>query len=141
MSHVKRIYTEEERKELQQNPYTASVSPMGKIKFTLAFKQFALEQHQKGTRTKDIFKMAGYRPELFEACTMRTRISRILREAASPEGLRESRTGARSAKRSVDTMQTRTAIRHLENQVQYLEEQMEFLKKLIELDRQNGSMK
>ena len=40
----------------------------------------------------------------------------------------------REPARNLDKMQTKTAIRHLENEVEYLRLQMDFLKKLIELD-------
>lgn len=130
----KERFTEEEREELLANPYTDSITSGGAIRFTLAFKEYAWRQKRKGTRTVDIFEAAGYRRELLSPVNMRSIMHRIKEEAESEEGLQAPRTKKAHA-RNLDKMQTKTAIRHLENEVEYLRQQMEFLKKLIELDR------
>jgi hypothetical protein len=126
-------FTEEEREELLANPYTDSITPGDTIHFTLAFKEYAWKQKRKGKRTMDIFEAAGYRRELIPPAKMRSIMHRIKVEAESEEGLQEPRTKKKPA-RNLDKMQTKTAIRHLENEVEYLRLQMDFLKKLIELD-------
>lgn len=123
-------YTEEQQAELQSNPYTAYVTECT-IKFTKAFKEFVLKELEKGTKRKDIFKKAGYRIELFTLSQYASQIRSIRLEAASKEGLKETKLPAKESRAKQD----RKRIRELEERVIYLEQAVDFLKKTHHLKK------
>lgn len=61
----KPTYTEEQVKEFLANPYTHYAS-IYRLKFTLEFKQFFMEQREiPGMTTRKILQKAGYNPDAF----------------------------------------------------------------------------
>ena len=124
-------YTKEEQIELRSNPFTHDVSDH-RLVFTLAFKKFALEESRRpGMTSRKIFKKAGYRTEIFTGSRMTRVVSDIIKEAASPGGLKAPRVS-----KGPDTRKKHheTEIRELKNRVQILEQELDFLKKIRYLD-------
>ena len=119
-------YTDEEKAELMSNPYTFRVTDF-KVIFTLAFKQFVLDEIGKpGMSSAKIFRKAGYRIELFSEPRRLYCIKRIREEAASEEGLREPKPVRKAPS---EKKQTSTRIKDLEERILILEQQIDFLKK------------
>ena len=133
-------FTPEEIEIIRQNPYVISVGPV-RIKYSLAFKQFAIEQSAKGVRSPEIFRKAGFDPDMMGRSRMIAALKAFKREAASPEGLHEPRGKSREerlsqfAKEDLSKKQTRRAIRELQDKVIELEQSIEFLKKIQSLEK------
>ena len=85
-------FTEEKRADLLSNPYTSRVSDC-RVYFSLAFKQLVMENIDKEDMTaRKVFRLAGYRDELFTSDYRKRAVQRIRKESTSPEGLREPKT-------------------------------------------------
>lgn len=132
---TKQRFTQEEIEIIRQNPYVVSVCST-KISYSLAFKKFAIQQAQKGFKSPEIFRQAGFDPEMMGKPRMYAALKYIKAEAASPEGLREPRGKSKDerlaefAKEDFERKHTKTAIRELQNKIVHLEQQIEFLKKI-----------
>ncbi|WP_405376412.1 HTH domain-containing protein [Pseudobutyrivibrio sp.] len=136
MTRKKCVYSDEQVKILEQNPYTYSVTN-SKLVVTLAFKEFFMTQVNKpGMTCPKILKAAGYDPKMFSRGAMDQLRNRILSEAASPEGLKAPRGLSQAekikvfAEKDLDNQRTSTSIKELQSRVVHLEQQVEFLKKI-----------
>ena len=87
-------------------------------------------------KSPEIFRRAGFDPEILGKPRMYAAVKSIKIEAASPEGLHEPRCMskeerlAKFASDDYSKKQTRVAIRELQNKIVHLEQQIEFLKKI-----------
>lgn len=128
-------FTQDEMDILRQNPYVVSVSST-RITYSLAFKQFALEQAKLGFKSTQIFPMAGFDATMLGKTRMIVALKKFKREAASPEGLREPKGKSREQrlatfeKAEFDKKHTKVAIRELHKKIVHLEQEIEFLKKI-----------
>lgn len=133
-------FTQEEMDIIMQNPYVVHVSP-SRIIYSLAFKKFAIEQAKQGYKSTQIFRMAGFDPELMGKSRMKSALEKFKVEAESSEGLHEPRGKSRDeriadfAKTDFEKKHTKVAIRDLQQRIVHLEQQIEFLKK-IQLPKQ-----
>ena len=136
----KQKFTQQEMDIIAQNPYVVSVHPT-RISYSLAFKKFALQQAKKGARSPEIFRKAGFDPEMLGKQRMYAALKKFKKEAASPEGLHEPRGKSKEdrlaefAKEDYSRKHTKVAIRELQDKVVHLEQQIEFLKKIQFLDQ------
>lgn len=124
-------FTNEQVEILKQNLYTADVTAQ-RIRYTLDFKIFVMKQVQAGLTSTNIFKKAGYDPEILGKQRIYMTVKNIKKEAASPDGLRSPRTvkqAERFAQEELSKKRTSTAVRELQERVIYLEQEIEFLKK------------
>ena len=134
-------FTSEEMEQLRQNKYVINVTPY-RIAYTLEFKQFAIKEASLGTKSPEIFKKAGFDPDMLGKPRMYAAIKTFKNQAASPEGLRASLKKTREdriaefARDDYSKKQTKSAIRDLQNRIVHLEQQIEFLKKIQSLDEQ-----
>ena len=132
-------FTPEQMEQLKQNKYVISVSP-NKISYTLEFKQFAMKEAALGTKSPEIFRKAGFDPEVLGKPRIYAALKTFKHQAASPEGLRPSCKKTREeqlaefANEDYDRKHTKVAIRELQNRIVHLEQQIEFLKKIQFLD-------
>lgn len=132
---TKQRFTQDEIDIIAQNPYVVSVCPTH-ITYSLAFKKFAIKQAQEGVKSTEIFRRAGFEPEMLGKPRIYAALKLFKREAASPEGLHEARGKskeerlAKFAKEDYSKKQTKVAIRELQNKIVHLEQQIEFLKKI-----------
>ncbi|MBR4410263.1 MAG: hypothetical protein IKT31_03000, partial [Firmicutes bacterium] len=121
-------FTDEEIKILESNPFTLTVSE-SQIRFTVEFKRFLLEEREiNGTPWKEIFRKAGYDPEMLGARRMQRASENIRKEVLSAKGLHESSSKKHISKGN-ERVQTRKAIQQLQDEVLRLQQQIEFLKK------------
>ena len=122
----KHYFTEEEKAELLSNPYTSYLSAC-RVFYSHAFKQLVIDNiNKKGMTSTKVFRLAGYRDDLFSHTYRKRIVKRIRMEAESPEGLQEP---VPPKKKPVKKKHIDTEFRELEKRVQILEQQLEFLKK------------
>ena len=128
-------FTQDEINTLSKNPYVVSVCST-KISYSLAFKKFAVEQSQKGVKSTEIFRSAGFEPEMLGKPRIYAALKSFKKEAASPDGLHEPRGKskedrlAKFAKEDFEKKHTKVAIRELQQKIVHLEQEIEFLKKI-----------
>lgn len=121
-------FTKEQQELLAANPFTLSVNDY-QIRFTVDFKRFLLGERKKNhTPWKEVFRKAGYDPELLGKTRMDSIIHKVRKEDASEKGLRETAKKKKDPK-SQERQQMKTAIRDLQQEVEQLRQQVEFLKK------------
>ena len=136
---TKQRFTQEEIEIIQQNPYVVSVCST-KITYSLAFKKFALKQAQSGVKSPEIFRRAGFDPEMLGKPRMYAALKSFKTEAASPEGLREPKCKSQEeklaefAREDLTRKHTKTAIHELQDKIVHLEQQIAFLKKIQSLE-------
>lgn len=127
------VYTEEQIAILSSNPYTRSVNE-NRISFTVEFKQFLLDERKRtGTPWKELFRQAGYDPEIFGKQRIDAIVRTIRKQAASPKGLREP--SGKIRKDISEKAQLRKSVRDLQEQILILNQKIEFLKKTIAIDK------
>ncbi len=127
------VYTQEEIAILASNPFTRSVNE-NRLSFTVEFKQFLLDERKRtGEPWKEIFRQAGYDPELFGKQRMDAMVRQIRQQAASPKGLRAP--SGKPVKAVSEKAQLRRSVRDLQEQIEILEQKIEFLKKTMAIDR------
>lgn len=132
----KRYFTNEEKAELLSNPYTSYVSNC-RVYYSLAFKKLVIDNIDKeGMNSTRIFRLAGYRDDMFSHDYRKRVVKRIRMEAETPEGLQEP---VLPKKKEVKRKRSETEFRELEKRVLVLEQQLEFLKKSRHL-RETGQL-
>lgn len=133
----KKVFTEEEMKQLLSNPYTARVTPHILL-HTLEFKKFYMKEHEAGTTVIEIYRKAGYEPEMLGISRIKRKGYMIQKEAASVDGLkpvsdqREAQLAA-LAKADLSKEATEKAIAELQAEVLRQGQEIEFLKKILSL--------
>ena len=132
----KKTFTQKEIETLNANDYTAFVNERT-IRFTLAFKLFAVDEFRAGTKSTRIFEKAGYDINILGTTRVYAVIKRIKKEMNSPQGLREpngqtkKRKAEQFAKEQLAKKETSDALDALQNKVVQLEAEMDFLKDLM----------
>lgn len=132
----KKNFTEDEKKELLNNPYTFRVTDH-RIYFTLAFKQYAMAEIDKPDMTsRKVFVNAGYSTDILSPRNMRYAIKQMRKEAASAEGLKEPSLPKQPQPKKKDASKE---VEELKKRVETLEQQIDFLKKTEHL-RKTGQI-
>ncbi|MCD8206364.1 MAG: hypothetical protein LUD72_00345 [Bacteroidales bacterium] len=125
-----KAFTDEEIESLRSNPYTYSVTERH-ISYTLEFKKLFWERHTKGVTTRQIFKDAGYDPEMLGKNRIEGFASTVNREhregIESYEGVRPR--GMRNPSADGEDACLKE-LRDLRHEVEYLRQEIEFLKKI-----------
>ena len=136
MSTNKVPFTAEQLKALAANPYTRSVNEY-QIRFTVSFKKYLLaEREAHGTPWKEIFRKAGYDPDVLGDKRIEHIVSRVREEARSEKGLHETGAMKKFSARDLEKQQLKTAVRELQKEVIHLNQMIEFLKKTEQLSSQ-----
>lgn len=129
MTQIKIPFTREQKEALEINPFTLSVNDY-QIRFTVEFKKYLLAEREKnGTPWKDVFRKAGYDPDVLGKWRIDSIIKAVKKEASSPKGLHET-TSVKRLSKDLERKQTQKAIQDLQNEVIRLQQQVEFLKKI-----------
>lgn len=128
------LFTNEQQEILRANPYTLSVNDRH-IKFTIPFKRFLMNEYSKpGVTLKQAFRNAGYDPDMLGQSRITGIIRHIRKEAASPEGFRETdRSKKRLAEEDLAKKRTSTAIKELQRELLKTQQELAFLKKILQL--------
>ena len=128
MSNTRLPFTPEQKVILAANPFTLSVNDYT-IRFTKQFKEFLLAEHERNkTPWKDVFRKAGYDPEVLGKKRMENIIYHTRKEAKSPEGLHET-SPKKADKQDFEKKRMQTQIRELQEELEFLKQQVDFLKK------------
>ncbi|MBR0392878.1 MAG: hypothetical protein IJK38_11215 [Oscillospiraceae bacterium] len=128
MSTNRLPFTPEQKAILAANPFTLCVNDYT-IRFTKAFKEYILAEHERNkTPWKQVFRKAGYDPDLLGQKRMENIIFHARKEASSPGGLRETAPKKKNAK-DLEKKRMQTQIRELQEEMEFLKQQIEFLKK------------
>ena len=128
-------FTQTEMEQLRMNPYVLNVTP-SKITYSLDFKKWALAEAEKGLRSPEIFRKAGFDTEVLGKPRMYAAMKKFKKQAASPEGLHEPKGKSKEerleafAKEDLSRKHTKTAIKELQDKIVHLEQMIEFLKKI-----------
>ena len=129
MAQIKIPFTKEQKEALESNPFTLSVNDY-QIRFTVEFKKYLLAEREKnGTPWKEVFRKAGYDPEVLGKHRIDSITRAIKAEVNSPKGLHETTT-VKKLNKDLERKQTQKAIQDLQNEVIRLQQQVEFLKKI-----------
>lgn len=129
MTRIKIPFTKEQKEALEANPFTLSVNDY-QIRFTVEFKKYLLTEREKNnTPWRDVFRKAGYDPDILGKNRMDAIINNIRKEAASPKGLHET-TSIKKRVIEQEKKNSEKAIRELQEEVIRLQQQIEFLKKI-----------
>ena len=133
MSNV-HTFTPEEKIELLSNPYTVHVAE-NRVWFSLAFKELVISNIFKpGVTNLTVFRMAGYRDELFSKGRRYSIVKRIIQEASSEDGLKESTISQRQRKKNKEVGTSNKEMRELQERIETLEQELDFLKKIRHAD-------
>lgn len=135
---MKKLFTPEQQRELASNPYTLTVTNQ-QIKFTVEFKQYLLNSlSNPDIHAFQVFRSAGYDPDVLGRGRINAIIRRVRKEAASEKGLRETAAPRdKLLEEDLSKKRTATAIRDLQEEVIKLKQQIEFLKKIQILDMED----
>ena len=137
MNTAKVPFTAEQKAALAANPYTRFVNEY-QICYTLAFKKYILaEREAHGTPWKEIFRKAGYDPNVLGKKRIDYIASKVHKEVCSEKGLHETAAQKKFSDKDLEKQQMRTAIRDLQKEVIRLHQMVEFLKKTQQLNAQD----
>ena len=131
---TKKIFTPEEIKILEKNPYTHHATTH-RIVFTAEGKQRILDIYSEGKPMRVVLREMGYDPDIIGEGRFKSIIKHIRDEASSKTGIHEGyvrsiRKGPMSPEEVASLSPTRGSIASLRNEVAYLRAEVEFLKKL-----------
>lgn len=133
------IYTQEQVAILASNPYTRDVSQY-RISFTVEFKRFILEERDRsGKPWKEIFRLAGYDPEIISKARRDRIVIEARKQAASPQGLRAP--ASKPRKTASDNETLRKTVKDLRDEIEILNQKVEFLKKTVAVRQRQGLQK
>ena len=129
MTCTKILFTKEQQEALARNPFTLSVNDH-QIRFTVEFKKYLLEEREKNaTPWKEIFRKAGYNPDVLGKNRIDKIIQTVRKEASSPKGLHET-TSKKALNKQVKKHHQQKEIEELQKEVVRLQQQIDFLKKI-----------
>ena len=116
MSRIKIPFTKEQQEILRNNPFTLCVNDY-QIRFTVEFKKYLLAEREKnGTPWKQVFRKAGYDPEIIGETRLQGIVKNIRNEAASEKGIHET-SSIRKRELELEDKKTKKAIRELQQEV------------------------
>lgn len=121
-------FTQEQIDILKVNPYTAFVDETT-LKFTLAFKKYALKESEAGKKAREIFTKAGYDARIIGKVRLSNAMRNIRNQAKSAKGLRPPA----CERRANELREKEATIKALNSRVNMLEDELFLLKKSINL--------
>jgi hypothetical protein len=127
----KRIFSEEQIKELSQNPNVERCSNKS-ITFHKDFKLSAVKKYHEGLPASEIFKQAGFNVDLIgrkEPKWCLTRWRKVFKDKGV-EGLSNETRGKAGGRPKVNWSNEKEKIKYLETQIAYLKAENDFLAKL-----------
>lgn len=136
---MKKLFTPDEIRGFENNPYTAKVTE-SQIKFTDDFKDDFWRLYLTDMPVKDIFITLGYDPEILGIKRTDGFVYNLRKRFLTTDQRLNSQSRTSTTKRlpaDVDysKMKSNEAFRAMQTELQYLRQEVEFLKKLYALDR------
>lgn len=120
-------FTEEQRKELEENPYVDKVSHKA-ITYSEAFKHHFAEEKGLGKGTTQIFREAGFNVKVLGKSRIMGFSKRVKRTQERAEGFKDLRSESKGRPRTRDRTQEEE-IAYLKHKIALQKQQIEALKK------------
>lgn len=130
---AKKMFSEEEIRDLQENPYVKKVSEKS-ITYTQEFREFFVSEYQKCKLPTQILRTAGFDTTVLGKERIDSISKRFRKMEVRPEGLADTRKG-NSGRFATKDLPPEEEIKRLKNKIKYLEQENEFLKKIRFIDR------
>ena len=127
------MFTAEQMKELESNPYVKRVSEKA-ITYTDEFKNHFIEEYQKGKPPSQILRDADFEPKILGDDRVKSISRRYRKMAERPEGICDARKGG-SGRPRTNNLTPEEQIQRLKHKIKYLEQENAFLKKIEVLDK------
>lgn len=136
---MQKLFTPEEIRHLESNPYTAKVSET-QIKFTNDFKDDFWRLYLTEMHVKEIYRTLGYDPDVLGVKRIDGFVYNLRKKFLTDEQRSNSTARSSATKRpptdiNYADMRSSDAIRAMQTEIQYMRQEIEFLKKLYALDR------
>ena len=129
----RKLLSEKEIAELQQNPHVISVSARS-VNFTAEFKQIAYESMTRGESLACVLEMYGINTGILGEARVRGLAQRLYRFAEREEGFRSQKGKVKRSTQECEEENLRKHLKRLENELAYTRQEVEFLKKVQEAD-------
>lgn len=133
----KHVFTDEQIKELNNNPYVISVTPKY-INYSEEFKELFLKDYNDGMPPIDIFRKYGLDPDTLGEQRGHNFVMRIKRQSQRLDGFKDMRKVNSGRPRTKDvTPEERIA--QLNHKIDILKQENDFLKKVRSINRRQLS--
>ena len=130
----KNHFTEEQQRNLSENPYIRKVSATT-ITYTKEFKERFEEEYRAGKLPSQILIDMEIDPRVLGKRRKDSLVQRIKLYESRPEGCEDARKNS-SGRPSTRELTDAEKIKRLEQKVAYLKQENEFIKKNIQMDRE-----
>lgn len=127
-------FTEEQQKELRENPYIKKVSEKA-ITYTREFKERFAKEYSSGKIPSQILANMGIDSRILGKRRKDGLVAMMRKCELRPEGFEDTRK-TKSGRSSTKDLSSDEKIKHLEQKIAYLNQENEFLKKNIQMDRE-----
>jgi len=128
----KHYFTDEQVNELRLNPHVKNVTNKG-ITYTEEFRNFFVEEYERGLLPRQILRDAGFDPEMLGKQRIDALSARFKKMVVRPEGATDNRKNMSGRPKTKD-LTPEEEIQRLKHKVKYLEQENDFLKKIRFLD-------
>lgn len=130
----KNCFTDDQVKELQENPYVKKVSNKA-ITYTDEFKAVFTQKYRQGNPPSVILREMGFNPRVLGKKRIDRFVGNVYKYEVRGDDFSDLR-GEHSGRPSTKELPDKERIARLEHQIKYLKQENEFLKKIEFLDRQ-----
>jgi len=131
------VFTDEQIKELNNNPYVISVTSKY-INYSEKFKELFLEDYSNGMSPIDIFKKYGFDPDTLGEQRRHNFIKRIKRQSQRLDGFKDMRKVNSGRPRTKDVT-PEERIQQLNHKIDILKQENDFLKRVRSINRRQLS--
>lgn len=137
---AKETFTEEEKMELQKNPYIKHVGDKG-ITYTKEFKAYFIKEKNKGKTTTEIFMNVGFDVKLIGRKRMNNFSNRVIKNGIENIDDKRTKNSGRPRTKVRKEPTPEETIKLLQHKNALLEQENEFLKKMTFLVKKTSWMK
>lgn len=129
----KHVFTDEQIKELNNNPYVISVTSKY-VNYSEEFKELFLEDYSNGMPPIDIFKKYGFDPDTLGEQRRHNFVKRIKRQSQRLDGFKDMRKVNSGRPRTKDVT-PEERIQQLHHKINILKQENDFLKRVRSINR------
>ena len=129
----KHVFTDEQIKELNNNPYVISVTPKY-VNYSEEFKKLFLKDYNDGMSPIDIFKKYGLDPDTLGEQRRHNFVKRIKRQSQRLDGFKDMRKVNSGRPRTKDVT-PEERIQQLNHKIDILKQENDFLKRVRSINR------
>lgn len=133
----KHVFTDEQIKELNNNPYVISVTPKY-VNYSEEFKKLFLKDYNDGMFPIDIFRKYGLDSDLLGAKRRHNFVMRIKKESQRLDGFKDMRKVNSGRPRTKDVT-PEERIQQLNHKIDILKQENDFLKRVRSINRRQLS--